>query len=199
MWDIAEPLIPKFAARRQGGGTAPVDDRAVFTAIVFVLTSGCAWRQLPPAFGVSVPTAHRWWRVRRAVRYEPYGPPIAEGAATDIRSITLWHRDQQGWPIGKVSYLICHQCRIGYIGNLDVQKNLWGNGIATEVLAHLRRRLPGYTWQTSRRYLTAKSFWLLITERIGEGYTDTDAGYVCSHMARFWSSGPTWATKITRQ
>nr|WP_169332395.1 IS5 family transposase [Nocardia brevicatena] len=59
LWDITEPLIPKFAARRQGGGTAPVDDRAVFTAIVFVLSSGCAWRQLPPSFGVSVPTAHR--------------------------------------------------------------------------------------------------------------------------------------------
>lgn len=37
----------------------PVDDRAVFTAVVFVLTSGCAWRDLPPGFGVTVPTAHR--------------------------------------------------------------------------------------------------------------------------------------------
>jgi len=48
-----------FQARPQGGGTAPADDRAVFTAIVFVLTSGCAWRYLPPSFGVTVPTAHR--------------------------------------------------------------------------------------------------------------------------------------------
>ncbi|MGV9718850.1 MULTISPECIES: IS5 family transposase [Mycobacteriales] len=59
LWEIAEPLIPAFAPRPQGGGSAPVDDRAVFTAIVFVLTSGCAWRHLPPSFGVSVPTAHR--------------------------------------------------------------------------------------------------------------------------------------------
>ena len=59
LWDIVDPLIPRFAARRQGGGTAPCDERAVFTAIVFVLTSGCAWRHLPPSFGVSVPTAHR--------------------------------------------------------------------------------------------------------------------------------------------
>ena len=29
------------------------------TAIVYVLTSGCAWRHLPPSFGVTVPTAHR--------------------------------------------------------------------------------------------------------------------------------------------
>ena len=59
MWAIVEPLIPKFEPRRQGGGTAPVDDRAVFTAIVYVLTSGCAWRHLPGEFEVSVPTAHR--------------------------------------------------------------------------------------------------------------------------------------------
>src|ERR1044071_9062056 len=59
LWELVAPLIPRFTPRRQGGGTAPVDDRAVFTAIVFVLTSGCAWRHLPPSFGVSVPTAHR--------------------------------------------------------------------------------------------------------------------------------------------
>jgi transposase len=59
LWEIVEPLIPRFASRPQGGGSAPVDDRAVFTAIVYVLTSGCAWRHLPPSFGVTVPTAHR--------------------------------------------------------------------------------------------------------------------------------------------
>lgn len=77
LWALAQPLIPGFDARRQGGGTAPVDDRAVLTAIVFVLTSGCAWRCLPPSFGVTVPTAHRrfsdwtktglWPRLHRAV------------------------------------------------------------------------------------------------------------------------------------
>ena len=40
-------------------GTAPVDQRSVFTAIVYVLTSGCSWRNLPEEFGVSGPTAHR--------------------------------------------------------------------------------------------------------------------------------------------
>ncbi|WP_084265826.1 transposase [Actinomadura macra] len=59
LWELVEPLVPGFAPRRQGGGTAGVDDRAVFTAIVYVLTSGCAWRHLPGEFGVSVPTAHR--------------------------------------------------------------------------------------------------------------------------------------------
>ena len=59
LWEIMQPLIAVFPPRPQGGGTAVTDDRAVFTAIVFVLTSGCAWRHLPPSFGVSVPRAHR--------------------------------------------------------------------------------------------------------------------------------------------
>ncbi len=77
LWRLVEPLIPGFAARPQGGGTAPLDDRAVFTAIVFILTSGCAWRMLPRSFGVTVPTAHRrftdwtkaglWTRIHHAV------------------------------------------------------------------------------------------------------------------------------------
>ncbi|MFD2397599.1 IS5 family transposase [Prauserella oleivorans] len=77
LWALVEPLVPAHQVRPQGGGRSRVDDRAVFTAIVFVLTSGCAWRHLPPSFGVKVPTAHRrftewtkaglWRRLHRAV------------------------------------------------------------------------------------------------------------------------------------
>ncbi|MBV7249978.1 MULTISPECIES: transposase [Streptomyces] len=35
----------------------------MFTAVVYVLTSGCAWRYLPGSFGVSPATAHRWFSV----------------------------------------------------------------------------------------------------------------------------------------
>ncbi|WTT98082.1 IS5 family transposase [Streptomyces sp. NBC_00076] len=77
LWRLVAPLLPPFAARPQGGGTAPRDQRAVFTAVVYVLTSGCAWRHLPPTFGTSTATAHRrftvwtevglWRRLHRAV------------------------------------------------------------------------------------------------------------------------------------
>ena len=77
LWEIVEPLIPAQRARPQGGGTRHVDERAVFTAIVYVLTTGCAWRHLPAGFGVSKATAHRrftawteaglWRRLHRAV------------------------------------------------------------------------------------------------------------------------------------
>jgi transposase len=76
LWEVMAPLIPPAPVRAQGGGRARVDDRAVFTAIVYVLTSGCAWRHLPGEFGVTTPTAHRrfqqwtraglWRRLHRA-------------------------------------------------------------------------------------------------------------------------------------
>ncbi len=76
LWEIVEPLLPAQAERPQGGGTRYVDDRAVFTAIVHVLSTGCAWRHLPAEFGVSNATAHRrfvawtqaglWRRLHRA-------------------------------------------------------------------------------------------------------------------------------------
>ena len=42
LWALVEPVIPPAKTRPQGGGMSRVDDRAVFTAIVFVLTSAAA-------------------------------------------------------------------------------------------------------------------------------------------------------------
>jgi transposase len=103
LWALVEPLILEPAKRPQDGGPARVDDRAVFTAIVFVLTSGCAWRHLPPSFGVTVPTAHRrftewtkvglWRRLHHAVLDElgsqgmiDWSRAVLDGAS--VRAIT---------------------------------------------------------------------------------------------------------------
>ncbi|MFE9822208.1 transposase [Streptomyces sp. NPDC005791] len=77
LWALMAPLLPEFASRPQGGGTSPVDARAVFTAVVYPVTSGCAWRHPPPTFGVSPATAHRrftcwteaglWRRLHRVI------------------------------------------------------------------------------------------------------------------------------------
>ncbi|MGW0480555.1 transposase [Nonomuraea sp. NPDC003214] len=61
LWEAARPLLPEPPPRRQGGGRAAADARTVMTAVVYVVTSGCAWQHLPAAFGVTVPTAHRWF------------------------------------------------------------------------------------------------------------------------------------------
>ncbi|MFI6543950.1 transposase [Streptomyces prunicolor] len=74
---LVASLLPSFNSRPQSGGTAPCDERAVFTAVVHVPASGCAWRHPPETFGVSRATAHRrftawtraglWRRIHRAV------------------------------------------------------------------------------------------------------------------------------------
>ncbi|QKG20010.1 IS1647-like transposase [Actinomadura verrucosospora] len=52
-------MTPPAPVRPQGGGRRRADDRNVLAAIVFVATTGCTWRQLPPIFGASWQTVHR--------------------------------------------------------------------------------------------------------------------------------------------
>ncbi|WP_425583147.1 IS5 family transposase [Streptomyces luteosporeus] len=59
LWEVFQDVAPEAPQRPQGGGRRRCDDRAVLAAIVFVATSGCTWRQLPPVFGASWQTVHR--------------------------------------------------------------------------------------------------------------------------------------------
>ena len=68
LWDLFQRVVPPVPSRPQGGGRRRYGDREVLAAIVFVATSGRTWRQLPPSFGPSGPTAHRrfteWTKAR---------------------------------------------------------------------------------------------------------------------------------------
>ncbi len=59
LWHLAQPLLPPHPERRQGGGRRRTDDRATLAAILYVLESGCAWRDLPGSFPVHWRTTHR--------------------------------------------------------------------------------------------------------------------------------------------
>ncbi|MEV4869184.1 transposase [Streptomyces syringium] len=80
----AAPLLPPFPARPQGRRAAPCDKRAVYTAVVYVLTSGGAWRSAP-TFATSPATAHRRFAVRTtshsSAAYPPSGPAGDHGGA----------------------------------------------------------------------------------------------------------------------
>ena len=94
LWELAEPLLPPSKVRPQGGGTQDTPDEAVFAAIVYVLVSGCAWRSLPPCFGISKSTAHRrfliwsragvWARLHQAVLDK-----LAEKDLLDLSRVVL--------------------------------------------------------------------------------------------------------------
>lgn len=68
LWELFQRVVPAAPVRPQGGGRRMYGDRQVLAAIIFVATTGCTWRQLPPGFGPSGPTAHRrfteWSRAR---------------------------------------------------------------------------------------------------------------------------------------
>ena len=59
LWHLAQPLLPEHPKRHQGGGRNRIDDRIALAAILYVLESGCGWRQLPGSFPVHWRTAHR--------------------------------------------------------------------------------------------------------------------------------------------
>jgi len=57
-WAKVEPLIPvpqrsadRAYLRKPGGGRKPMPPRQIFTAIVYVLRTGCQWKALPREFG----------------------------------------------------------------------------------------------------------------------------------------------------
>lgn len=65
LWSLVEPLIPvaerssdRVYQRQPGGGRKPMQPRQIFSAIVYVLRSGCTWNALPRRFG-SASTVHR--------------------------------------------------------------------------------------------------------------------------------------------
>ncbi|MFF7073156.1 IS5 family transposase [Streptomyces pseudovenezuelae] len=69
LWELFRRVAPLTEVTRpQGGGKRRSGDREVLTAIVFVATSGCTWRQLPPVFGPCWQTVYRrfsqWSRER---------------------------------------------------------------------------------------------------------------------------------------
>ncbi|MEW1773467.1 IS5 family transposase [Streptomyces sp. NPDC086777] len=69
LWVLFRRVVPPTEVKRpQGGGRRRAGDRETLAAIIFVATTGCTWRQLPPVFGPAWPTVYRrfaqWSRAR---------------------------------------------------------------------------------------------------------------------------------------
>ncbi|WP_107440546.1 IS5 family transposase [Streptomyces sp. 2224.1] len=78
LWTLFRRVVPPTEViRPQGGGRRRAGDRECLAAIIFVATSGCTWRQLPPVFGPAWPTVYRrfarwsrdrvWARLHRVI------------------------------------------------------------------------------------------------------------------------------------
>jgi hypothetical protein len=104
LWALAQPLIPQFTPRPQGGGTAPVDDRAVLTAIVYVLTR---WLRLAgPAAELR---GHRAYRASPIHRLDHSGS-VAQAGSRGARRVGQPRLDRlvESDPGRRVRYDIDH-------------------------------------------------------------------------------------------
>jgi transposase len=50
-WQLLQPLLPRPPRRYRHPGRKRLDDRNVFSGIVFVLATGIAWQRLPQELG----------------------------------------------------------------------------------------------------------------------------------------------------
>ena len=64
LWELIEPLIPPRPPAKGPGGRPRIDDRAALEGILFVLHTGCRWRDLPLQLGCG--SGHTAWRRLRA-------------------------------------------------------------------------------------------------------------------------------------
>ena len=64
-WERVRPLIPPVPPGK-GPGRPRVDDRRVFSAIVYVLRTGAQWNAIPRKLGCSSTAQHRFQEWERA-------------------------------------------------------------------------------------------------------------------------------------
>ncbi|WP_419720444.1 transposase, partial [Kocuria rosea] len=60
LWELMAPLIPSRPLPRGPSGRPRIDDRAALQGILFVLHTGCRWRDLPVELGYG--SGHTAWR-----------------------------------------------------------------------------------------------------------------------------------------
>ncbi|WP_432127683.1 IS5 family transposase [Streptomyces sp. bgisy082] len=108
LWALFRRVVPPAEViRPQGGGRRRAGDREALAAIIFVATSGCTWRQLPPVFGPAWPTVYRgfaqwsrervWARLHRVILDELGARGELDWSRCAIDSVSL--RAAKGGPL----------------------------------------------------------------------------------------------------
>nr|WP_234342183.1 IS5 family transposase [Streptomyces leeuwenhoekii] len=108
LWTLFRRVVPPTEViRPQGGGRRRAGDRECLAAIIFVATTGCTWRQLPPVFGPAWPTVYRrfaqwsrervWARLHRVILDQLGGRGELDWSRCAIDSVSV--RAAKGGPL----------------------------------------------------------------------------------------------------
>ncbi len=91
LWAVIEPLIPAPKPRRyRYPGRTRIDDRCALTGIVFVLTTGIGWEDLPQEMGCG--SGMTCWR-----RLQEWQAAGVWQRLQDVLLAKLQHADQIDW------------------------------------------------------------------------------------------------------
>ena len=83
LWEVVKPLVTRPRAYPKGG-RPPIDDRAALTGILFVLSTGLRWQDLPAELGCG--SGMTCWR-----RWHEWSE---QGVWEDVQSAIVAHHPQ---------------------------------------------------------------------------------------------------------
>ena len=86
VWQRVKPLLGIREDQKRSRGRPPTDVRRVFDGVVYVLRTGCAWKEVAPTYGTGS-TVHRYYLqwLRTGVFQQIWRTRIAE--ADDLAGI----------------------------------------------------------------------------------------------------------------
>ena len=155
LWELIEPLLPKWTPSPKGG-QPPVSDRKALTGILFVLKTGLPWEDLPCEMncgcGMTCWRRRRDWQARRHLGQDPQGlarssagrrqDRLVEGLdRQQLRAGGLWGRGHGQEPGGPV------QAR--QQAPRDHRRQRHPAGIVGDGRQRQRRDRDGAHWSTS--------------------------------------------------
>ncbi|MEV5982539.1 GNAT family N-acetyltransferase [Streptomyces sp. NPDC052114] len=105
---------------------------------------------------------------------------VAETPPAGHRAVLIL--DSADRAVGRLAYQVCHDCRLGHIGDIAVAAHWQGQGLARHALHTVLAPCPGYTWSTSRQSAQGRRFFAAMAEETDVPFPPS--GVRCPHMVR---------------
>lgn len=112
----------------------------------------------------------------RAVRLERV-PAVRAAGRQSLRLL-----DSEGREAGRLTFQVCHACRLGHIETVEVAPRWQGQGLARDAVHAALALGPGYRWNTTRQSADGRAFFTAMRDEIDVAFPPTATR--CRHMVR---------------